>query len=136
MITPPKGLGAGGRALWRGIAADHELDAPQRAQLEEACRAKDRLDRLDTVLRGDVDVWARLTRTLDGQENTFELRIGSALTQANTTANTMKQLLAALRLPDAATGKRPQTRPPRGVDAPHLPSGVASLERARRAHGA
>lgn len=129
----PTGLSAGGRRLWAGITADHaDLDPTQLVQLEEACRAKDRLDKLDELLRGDVDVWASVmhnTRTED-----YELKIDAALTQANATANLMKQLLAALRLPDAATGKRPQYRGPRGAQAPSVPGGaskVSSIDRAR-----
>ncbi len=139
----PPGLGKGGSTLWRAIAKDHELDATQLVQLEEACRAKDRLDKLDGLLRGDVHTWATLVMDLGSDGDTFELRITQALTQANATANVMKQLLAALRLPDEATGKRPQYRGPRGAQAPTVPGGrqaagqaphsVSSLDRARRA---
>lgn len=129
----PSGLGAGGRALWRRITADHELDAAQEVQLVEACRAKDRLDKLDELLRGDVDTWARLTVDVNSDGDVYELRITQALAQANTTANVMKQLLAALRLPDEA-GKRPQFRGPRGAQKPTVPGGrVSSLDRARQA---
>lgn len=103
---PPRGLGAGGRALWRGISDVHDLDASQQVQLLEACRAKDRLDGLDLLLRGDVDVWARLV-DVGGD---VQLRVDSALQQANATANLLKQLLAALRLPDVDSGRRPQRR--------------------------
>ena len=127
----PEGLRTGGRSLWRAITTAHEdLDAQQLVQLTEACRAKDRLDKLDELLRGDVDAWAKLTHDLRTED--YELRIDSALTQANATANLMKQLLAALRLPDAATGKRPQYRGPRGAQAPTVPGGkVSSIDRAR-----
>jgi hypothetical protein len=126
----PAGLGAGGRKLWADVAAD-DLDAVQKVQLLEACRAKDRLDKLDQLLRGEVDVWARLTHRL--QTDDYELKIDAALSQANATANLMKQLLAALRLPDEA-GKRPQYRGPRGAQAPSVPGGkVSSLDRARAA---
>lgn len=128
----PVGLGLGGRSLWKAIMDAHDLDAPQLVQLEEACRAKDRLDKLDQVLRCDTDVWARLvhnTRTED-----YELKIDAALSAANTTANLLKQLLAALRLPDVQTGKKPQYRGPRGAHGPATPGGkVASLDRARAA---
>lgn len=136
MSTKPKspiGLGAGGRALWRSITDEHDLDAAQLVQLTEACRAKDRLDKLDLLLRGEVETWATLThRTMT---NDYELKIDKALTDANATANLLKQLLAALRLPDEATGKRPQFRGPRGAQAPTVPGGrkVSSLERARAA---
>lgn len=133
----PKGLGPGGRALWRSIAADHELDGMQKVQLTEACRMKDRCDKLDLLLCGDVDAWATLVPVdLEGTE--FRLQIAGALSKANETANSMKQLLAALRLPDVATGKRPQQRGPRGAQKPTQPGGattpgtVSSMERARQ----
>ena len=59
-----------------------------------------------------------------------------ALAQANSTANLLKQLLAALRLPDER-GERPQFRGPRGSYAPKgsgkAPGKVSSLDRARAA---
>lgn len=136
--TSPESLAAGGRTLWVSISAGHDdLDPMQLVQLEEACRAKDRLDKLDMLLRGDVDVWATLVESFDG--TTSDLRINAALTQANATANAMKQLLAAMRLADD-TGKRPQFRGPRGAQAPSVPGGapakVSSLDRARAARGA
>ncbi len=112
--------------MWDAISAD-ELDAGQEVQLLEACRAKDRLDKLDELLRGDVDVWARLTHRLQTED--YELKIDDALGKANATANLMKQLLAALRLPDSASGKRPQVRSARG--AYQTRGNVSSLDRAR-----
>ena len=61
--------------------------------------------------------------TSDKQYGDYELKIDAALAQANATANLMKQLLAALRLPDEATGKRPQVRAARGA---YTPSGKPS----------
>jgi len=114
----PTGLGVGGRALWRAVSEHHALDAMQKVTLLEACRAKDRLDRLDQLLRADVDTWATLTHNLRTQD--YELKIDSALSQANTTANLMKQLLASLRLPrcrerqaTAAAGFCPEVSTPR-----------------------
>lgn len=131
-VKSPTGLGSGGRALWASITTDHVLDAAQEVQLFEACRAKDRLDKLDQLLRADIDTWAALThRTLTKD---YELKIDHALTQANATANVMKQLLAALRLPDEKTGKRPQYRGARGAQKPSVAGGkVSSLDRARAA---
>jgi hypothetical protein len=131
-MSAPEGLRSGGRALWDAISDDHDLDAAQLAQLEEACRAKDRLDQLDEVLRGDGDTWMRLVPDPRADGNVYELRMTQALTQANATANLMKQLLAALRLPDPQTGKKPQYRGPRGAQKPTAPGGkVSSLDRAR-----
>ena len=135
MVKPkaPMSLSRGGRALWAAIVADHDLDAAQLAQLTEACRAKDRLDKLDEALRGDSGTWMRLAVDVNSDGSIYELRITNALVQANATANLMKQLLAALRLPDEATGKRPQFRGPRGAQKPSVPKGVSSLDRARAA---
>lgn len=116
--SAPEGLGTGGRALWRQIAAEHVLDPAQLVQLTEACRAKDRLDKLDLILRADVDTWAKLTVDINSDGQVYELRMTQALAQANATANLLKQLLAALRLPDEQSGKRPQQRPARGAYRP------------------
>lgn len=130
MTKTPSGLAAGGRNLWKSIDSDHALNATQLVQLEEACRAKDRLDRLDEILRGDADTWAYISIPGGGDA---ELKIDAALTQANATANLMKQLIAALRLPDETTGKKPQFRGPRGAVKPQVPGGLSSLDRARAA---
>jgi hypothetical protein len=133
MSTRPKtptGLAAGGRALWQAITDDHDLDAAQLVQLTEACRAKDRLDKLDDILRGDVDTWAELMQARGAEENILEVRITGPLMKANETANLMKMLLAALRLPDEKTGKRPQQRSARGAYSTGGTK-VSSLDRAR-----
>ena len=119
--TPaPDGLRSGGRALWDGIAGSFELMPEQLVQLEEACRAKDRLDKLDKLLSGDISVWANVDLDFAGEP--VSLRIDAALAQANATANLLKQLLAALRLPDEE-GRRPQFRGARGAQAPSIPGG-------------
>lgn len=113
-MSTPAGLRSGGSALWAAITEAHDLDATQLVQLEEACRAKDRCDFLDSLLQEQHD--------------------STVLKDANATANLMKQLLAALRLPDAQTGKKPQYRGPRGAVKPQVPGGkVSSLDRARAA---
>ncbi len=128
----PQGLGPGGRALWRAVTKDHALDAIQLVQLTEACRAKDRLDKLDLILNGDAETWVTITHR--AQTEDYELKIDDALGKANATANLLKQLLAALRLPDEA-GKKPQQRGgARGSYRPTAAGGkVSSLDRARAA---
>lgn len=111
----PKGLGNRGRRLWREITEAHELDPMQVVLLEEACRCADRLDKLEEKLSGREDAWAHLkTRASemvaeDAREVQIELVIDSALSEARQQQNVFKQLLASLRLPDAA-GARPQQR--------------------------
>jgi len=137
MATTPEGLNTGGRALWRAITKNHPtLDPSQLVQLTEACRAKDRLDKLDATLRGEPDVWVKLYPDPNSDGAVYELRVTNALVNANATANLMKQLLAAMRLPDVQ-GKRPQQRGgARGSYGAQTPGGkaagsVSSIERAR-----
>tara|TARA_R100000655_G_scaffold109699_1_gene165012 strand:+ start:124 stop:474 length:351 start_codon:yes stop_codon:yes gene_type:complete len=113
-MDAPETLRSGGAALWAAISDAHDLDASQFVQLEEACRAKDRCDRLDSALADELDP--------------------ALLKDANATANLLKQLIAALRLPDPQSGKKPQYRGPRGAQKPTTPGGkVSSLDRARAA---
>lgn len=136
----PTGLATGGKKLWLSVTEAHELDALQEVTLLEACRSKDRLDKLDELLRGDVEVWAKLVH--DTRTEDYELKIDDALGKANSTANLLKQLLAALRLPDEE-GRKPQQRGgARGTYAPTAKGGasttkgsgkVSSLDRARAA---
>jgi hypothetical protein len=86
----PDGLSAGGRALWSGLVSE-ALTGAQRVVLLEACRAKDRLDKLDLILRGEVDTWARLVHRVQTED--YELRIDDALAKANATAANLRQLL-------------------------------------------
>lgn len=138
--SAPGGLGDGGRSLWDAIAADYDLDVMQRVQLEEACRAKDRLDEFDSIIHGKgvLDLMRFRVQGLSGEPDerhmTVEVKFDNIITTANATANLMKQLLAAMRLPDAATGKKPQYRGARGAQRPSMPGGnVSSLDRARAA---
>lgn len=124
----PAGLGTGGRQLWRDLCADNEFDPAQLVLLLEACRIKDRLDRLDHELTGRGD-FLRVTQNDDGD---YVLEVTAALSAASRDANVLKQLLTALRLPDAQTGKRPQVRGARGAYQP-TPAKVSSLDRARAA---
>jgi hypothetical protein len=78
-----------------------------------------------------VETWATLTHRLQTED--YELKIDAALAQANSTANLMKQLLAAMRLPDEQSGRRPQKRGARGVYKTGAPAKVSSLDRARAA---
>lgn len=115
----PRGLGTGGRLLWREVTIAHDVDIVQRVTLEEACRAKDRLDDFDRIIQGEgvrgksvLDLMHfRIPHAFEpgDDEVVVKVEFDDVVTKANQTANLMKQLLAALRLPDAS-GARPQQR--------------------------
>lgn len=105
-MTAPDTLRTAGRSLWDAVTGQHHLNAAELAILTEACRAKDRLDKLDAMVRAGSEQWAGNLVVTDPDR------------RANATADTMKKLLAALRLPDPVTGRRPQYRGPRGVQRP------------------
>lgn len=130
-MVAPKGLAAGGRKLWKDIADGYELDVAQVVQLVEVCRTKDQLDKLDEILRGDVDAWMRITTT-PNDDGEVKVVVSGVLGQRLAAANLFKQQMAALRLPDSVTGRKPQQRPPRGAHAPKSPSNVTALDRARK----
>jgi hypothetical protein len=136
----PAGLGTRGRKLWREVTAGYgELeDKPaELVLLEEACRTADRLEKLDELLRGDVDAWIRIRFPRPRREDeTLVLNVDGALSEARQQQNIFKQLVAALRLPDEKSGKRPQQRGgARGAYKPTAAS-VSSLDRARARNGA
>lgn len=103
-------LGAGGRRLWASLVAQDatlaDQSCPAREVALEACRAKDRCDALDEVCRSEP----AMLMTDKGLPIAHP-----AWVEARQQANILKQLVAALRLPDEATGKRPQQRTARGA---------------------
>lgn len=131
MSDVPVGLAEGGSRLWRSFlsqdAALMDEKNPAREVALEACRTKDRCDLLAVVCRAEP-----VMLTTDKG-----LPIAHpAWVEARQQANILKQLVAALRLPDEATGRRPQrhlgasgVRQPNGVGS----AAVSSLDRARAA---
>ncbi|WP_123378604.1 hypothetical protein [Pseudokineococcus lusitanus] len=119
-----------------------DLSPEQLLVLEEAARTADRLDQLDDVIagRGVLELMHfRSVPERDGDERHVVMTVDAVLAEARQQQTVLKQLLAALRLPDEATGKRPQHRG--GARGAYKPSGgvgeraaartVSSLERAR-----
>lgn len=108
MTTTPRGLKAGGKKLWSGVIGDADaLDVAQLAALEGACRMRDRADQLAPLAAGGD---------------------ASSLRHERESIMAMTRLLAAMRLPDTKTGKRPGAKTIRGVEANHTAK-VSTLER-------
>lgn len=126
MSDAPAGLSAGGRKLWESLLAqDATLEDdlnPARQMAVEACRTKDRLDLLDDVCRTEPVM-------LDNGKG--QPVAHPAWVEARQQGNALKQLIVALRLPDRATGKRPQVQ--RGSSPTRGAGSVSSLDMARTA---
>ena len=120
--TTPTGLRIKGERLWCEMHSLLDFNPAERVLLEEACRIADRLDKLDALLRGEVDEWTRVREpSQDGAA--LVLIIDSALSESRQQANQLKQLVAALRIPDEAA-KRPQQRG--GGRGAYTPSGATA----------
>jgi hypothetical protein len=117
-------LGARGQRLWGNLLAQDKLledeANPMREVALSACRTADRVDRLERLAQETDPV-------VEGRQGPM---IHPLLAEVRQQAALLARLVAALRLPDQSTGKRPQHRQVRGVQQP---SGVSSLDRARAA---
>ena len=100
-----------------GLADDAN---PMREVAVSACHTADRVDVLEQLCRTTGAI-------VDGRTGPMTHPVYVEVRQQSAT---LARLIAALRLPDDATGKRPQKRQLRGVQKP---SKVSSLERARAA---
>lgn len=81
-----------GRELVESLT-DPEDPPSVAALVVEAGRIVDRLDRLNALLSGDVECWARVAR---GRDGVMELRVDGALSEARQQANVLRQLLAEI----------------------------------------
>lgn len=132
---PPKSTPRGrGQKLWDDLTEAHDLDPSQRVVLEEACRCADRLDQLDDIIAGKgVLALMHFRHMVDhdtDEQRTIVMTVDGALSEARQQQNVLKQLLVALRLPDATSGKKPQARGARGA---YQAGKVSSLDKARAA---
>jgi hypothetical protein len=117
-------LSTRGQRLWNSLLEqDGSLDIesnPMREVALTACRTADRVDYLE-------DQAASTDPVVEGRGGPM---IHPLFAEVRQQAALLARLVAALRLPDKATGKKPQQRSLRGVQQP---STVSSLDRARQA---
>lgn len=103
---PPAGLQRSGRALWRAVLADFDLEEHERQLLHETCRTRDLCDRLQSVLDADGPM----------SESSQGIRVHPAAVELRQQRITLARLLAALNVPsgevEPGVGQR---RAPRGV---------------------
>lgn len=107
----PAGLGKRGKALWAAVTAEFSLDVREQAQLEDASRTADLIDRL----QAKIDADGVMTDAYGG-------RVHPAATEIRQQRLALARLLVALRVPAGEEdgivvvgGGRSQRRAIRGV---------------------
>ena len=126
-MTTPEGLGPRGSQLWTSFLEQHPgMSEPDQEVALEACRTADLLERLEEICRAEEPVVTNERGALIAHP---------AIVEARQQRNVLKMLVAALRLPDAATGKRPQVRSARGAIQPKNAGNVTALAKFRQASG-
>ncbi len=103
MASQPDGLSPRGAELWVAMNKDRSPSVTESALIVEAARLVGRLDRMDAILRGDVDTWARLTENEQGE---IAVVIDQVATEARLTAGALKAIVSELRQhgDESATG--------------------------------
>lgn len=81
---------SGGSQLFDSLFRESDSVSTQ-SLVVEACRAKDRLDRLHDLIRGDVDAWTRVFRKSDSGE--LVLKLDTAVSEQRQLATVFRQLL-------------------------------------------
>ncbi|NCT90149.1 hypothetical protein GXB85_04170 [Cellulomonas sp. APG4] len=100
----PSGLRAPGRALWDAITADFDMAAAEAAQLEEACRTRDRIKQLDAAVAKD----GLMIPSSQGA------RLHPGVAEARAQRLALARILATLGVP-GLDEDLPPARPARGV---------------------
>jgi hypothetical protein len=104
-LPAPKGLGARGRAFWRTVQADYDLDVAEIELLVEVCRALDECEALHAVVERDG-------RTVPGSRG--QVVAHPALSELRSTRLMLGRLLAQLELPDEDGSSLPTPLQARG----------------------
>lgn len=129
-MTDSDDFGPRGTAFWSLITDSNTLDPSQTELLREACRCADRLEGLNDIISGRGVLELLRFRGMDDDGKVVSLTVDGVMSEARQQQTVFKQLLAALRLPDVASGVKPQQRG--GNRGAYTPQGtVSSLERAR-----
>lgn len=105
-LAAPKGLDARGRKLWRDVTGERKWDSAGLVLIGEACRLVDRLEKLDGLLRGDVDQWAKIVDEYKGRDREVYLDIDASLTEARQMQTALLGVLTKLGLGKSESAKK------------------------------
>ena len=98
----PSGLGKSGKALWRSIVSNYDLEVHERLLLSEACRVADRLDAMAEVLTAE---------SLTVINSRGDSVVNPLVVEQRMLSAAFAKLIASLRLPnDDVSDSRPQRR--------------------------
>lgn len=98
----PRGLGSSGKALWRAVLTDYELDEHETSILTQACRLADACDQLQAL----VDAEGVMSESSQGP------RVHPALVELRQQSISLARLMTALRIPAGEQSDgRAQSRP-------------------------
>lgn len=89
------GFGPRGARLWSALVRDGD-DESRRVLSAEACRLADRLDRLDALLTGDIEVWVSLRLPRGDEERPVVLVVDAAMAEARQAALALTTVLGKL----------------------------------------
>lgn len=103
-MVAPEGLGERGMAMWVALTAAREFDAAWGVLIAEACRISDRLEKLDRLLRRDIDAWACI-EVPDAEGHPLVLVFDDALAEARQQTNALRQIVVSLKLGVASETK-------------------------------
>lgn len=106
MADPPSGLGRRGRALWDDLHGKRAFNPAELVTLAELCRMADRLDKLDGLLRGEIEHWAVIVTRHNGRSHTVEVVLDDALAESRQIAATFARLAGSLNIPEAKVATR------------------------------
>lgn len=107
---PPKGLRTSGRALWRAVLDEYDLDEHESSILTQACRIADVCD----TLQGTLDLEGIMSESSQGS------RVHPAAVELRQQGIALARLMTALRIPagesqDGRAQHRPGVRGVYGI---------------------
>lgn len=103
----PPFLKDAGRALWDAVLADFELSASGRVLLAEACRMKDRLERMSAALSSSTTLWFELGEPQEELDGPMQVQVvvNGMIGEARQLTSAIRQALQAIGVLEKAESK-------------------------------
>lgn len=109
----PVGLAERGAALWIAETKGRDRDTARETLLLEACRLADRLDAIDSALRGSVE----LLRIMWTDETEIVMRVDNVVVEGRQSSLALAKLVSTIRQMDAKPeAEKPDSAPKSKLD--------------------